>query len=115
VLYYSAIFGKIQANSPALALIPGNLAFTDNSLTNLGFGSGQGGYPGFLFPQGRNVTQWGLVDDLSITKGNHSFKNGRELPPGRHQRFYRFIVGCLSCDEHYISPICRGHGAVYPI
>jgi hypothetical protein len=76
VLYYSAIFGKIQANSPALALIPGNLAFTDNSLTNLGFGSGQGGYPGFLFPQGRNVTQWGLVDDLSITKGNHSFKMG---------------------------------------
>ena len=76
VLYYSAIFGKIQANSPALALIPGNLAFTDNTLTNLGFGSGQGGYPGFLFPQGRNVTQWGLVDDLSITKGNHSFKMG---------------------------------------
>jgi hypothetical protein len=76
VLYYSAIFGKVQANSPALGLIPGNLAFTDNSLTNLGFGSGQGGYPGFLFPQGRNVTQWGLVDDLSITKGNHSFKMG---------------------------------------
>ena len=76
MLYYSAIFGKIQADSPALGLIPGNLAFTDNSLSNLGFGSGQGGYPGFLFPQGRDVTQWGLVDDLSITKGNHSFKMG---------------------------------------
>src|ERR1700728_4004134 len=28
------------------------------------------------FPQGRNVTQWGIVDDLSITRGNHSFKMG---------------------------------------
>jgi hypothetical protein len=76
VLWYSAIFGSISSSSPALGLIPGNLAFTDGSLTNLGFGSGQGGYPGFLFPQGRRVTQWGLVDDLSITRGNHSFKMG---------------------------------------
>ena len=76
VLWYSAIFGSISSSSPALGLIPGNLAFTDGSLTNLGFGSGQGGYPGFLFPQGRRVTQWGLVDDLSVTRGNHSFKMG---------------------------------------
>jgi len=77
VLWYSAIFGSISANSPALGLIPGNLAFTDGTLTNLGFGSGAGGFAnGFLFPQGRRVTQWGLVDDLSITRGNHSFKMG---------------------------------------
>jgi hypothetical protein len=77
VLYYSAIFGSIGPGSPALNLIPGNLAFTDGSLTNLGFGAGFGGYAnGFLFPQGRNVTQWGLVDDLSITRGNHAFKMG---------------------------------------
>ena len=76
ILWYSAVFGSISSSSPALTLIPGNLAFTDGSLTNLGFGSGQGGYPGFLFPQGRRVTQWGLVDDLSISRGNHSFKMG---------------------------------------
>jgi hypothetical protein len=77
VLYYSALFGNISPNSPALGLIPGNLAFSDGSLTNLGFGAGQGGFQNaFFFPQGRNVTQWGLVDDLSITKGNHSFKTG---------------------------------------
>ena len=76
LLWYKAIFGSISSSSPALSLIPGNLAFTDASLTNLGFGSGQGGYPGFLFPQGRRVTQWGLVDDLSITRGSHSFKMG---------------------------------------
>jgi Carboxypeptidase regulatory-like domain/TonB-dependent Receptor Plug Domain len=78
VLWYSALFGSINSNSPALGLFPGNLAFSDGSLTNVGFGSGNpGGYgQGFLFPQGRNVTQWGLVDDLSITRGNHSFKMG---------------------------------------
>jgi len=77
VLYYSAIFGAVTSSSPALSLIPGNLAFTDGSLTNLGFGAGSGGFAnGFEFPQGRNVTQWGLVDDLSVTRGNHSFKMG---------------------------------------
>lgn len=78
VLWYSAIFGSIDANSPALAAFPGNLAFSDGSITNLGFGSGNpGGFgQGFLFPQGRNVTQYGLVDDLSVTRGNHSFKMG---------------------------------------
>jgi hypothetical protein len=77
VLWYSAIFGAITPSSPALALIPGNLVLSDGSLTNLGFGSGSGGYAnGFLFPQGRNVTQWGLVDDLSVNRGNHSFKMG---------------------------------------
>lgn len=78
VLWYSAIFGSVSSNSPALGLFPGNLAFSDGTLTNLGFGSGNpGGYgQGFLFPQGRNVTQWGLVDDLSIMRGNHSFKMG---------------------------------------
>jgi Carboxypeptidase regulatory-like domain/TonB-dependent Receptor Plug Domain len=78
VLYYSAIFGSISSNSPALSLLPGNLIFTDGSVTNLGFGSGNinGFAAGFLFPQGRNVTQWGLVDDLSITRGNHAFKMG---------------------------------------
>ena len=78
VLWYSALFGSVSANSPALSLFPGNLAFSDGSLTNIGFGSGNpGGFgQGFLFPQGRNVTQWGLVDDLSVTRGNHSFKMG---------------------------------------
>jgi hypothetical protein len=77
ILYYSAIFGSVNSNSPALSAFPGVLAFSDGSLTNLGFGSGIGGYQdNFLFPQGRNVTQYGLVDDLSVTRGNHSLKMG---------------------------------------
>lgn len=77
VLYYSAIFGTTTPGS-ALNLFPGALAFNDGSLTPLGPGSGPffGFAGGFLYPNGRNVTQWGLVDDLSITKGNHAFKMG---------------------------------------
>jgi hypothetical protein len=77
VLWYSAIFGNVSANSRALSLIPGNLVLSDGSLTNLGFGSGSGGFQsGLAFPQGRNVTQWGLVDDLSVIRWNHFFKMG---------------------------------------
>jgi hypothetical protein len=77
VLWYSAVFGSVNSSSPALSLLPGVLNFTDGSLSSLGFGSGQGGYAsGFDFPQGRDVTQWGLVDDLSISRGSHSFKMG---------------------------------------
>ena len=78
VLYYSAIFGNTSPG-PALTLFPGNLAFAiDGSLTALGTGSGNpGGFAqGFLYPQGRRVTQWQLVDDLSVTRGNHGFKMG---------------------------------------
>jgi len=77
-LYYSAIFGNLNPG-PSLALFPGNLAFgIDGSLTAIGTGSGNpGGFAqGFLYPQGRKVEQWGLVDDLSVTRGNHGFKMG---------------------------------------
>src|SRR5215471_12550809 len=77
VLWYSALFGNIGTNSRVLHLIPGNLVLADGGLTNLGFGSGSGGYQsGLAFPQGRNVTQWGLIDDLSVLRGNHAFKMG---------------------------------------
>jgi hypothetical protein len=77
-LYYSAIFGNLNPG-PALELFPGNLEFlVDGSLTPLGTTSGNpGGFAaGFAYPQGRNVEQWGLVDDLSVARGNHNFKMG---------------------------------------
>jgi hypothetical protein len=78
VLYYAAIFGNPDPTA-ALALFPGNIAFTDGSSTTaLGTGSGNpGGFAaGFAYPQGRHVTQWQIIDDLSVTKGDHSFKMG---------------------------------------
>jgi hypothetical protein len=79
VLYYSAIFGNSQP-AAALALFPGNLAFNvdGSAVTALGTGSGNpGGFAGgLLFPQGRDVTQWQIIDDLAITRGSHAFKMG---------------------------------------
>ena len=77
-LWYSAVFGNLNPSS-ALGLFPGNLGFlVDGALTPLGTGSGNpNGYAaGFQFPEGRHVEQWQLVDDLSVTRGNHDFKMG---------------------------------------
>jgi Carboxypeptidase regulatory-like domain/TonB-dependent Receptor Plug Domain len=77
-LYYQAVFGNLNP-SAALGLFPGNLEFlVDGALTPLGTGSGNpnGFAAGFQVPQGRHVEQWQLVDDLSITRGNHNFKMG---------------------------------------
>ncbi|MGB8542771.1 MAG: carboxypeptidase-like regulatory domain-containing protein [Candidatus Acidiferrales bacterium] len=74
VLWYSAIFQSPDL-SAATAAFPGLFSLTDIPLACLGEGCGDD--TGFsIFPQGRNVTQWGIVDDLSITRGNHSFKMG---------------------------------------
>lgn len=73
-LYYSAIFQSTnvtQANST----FPEILCSSDTSMSCLGAAGGE--FPfGFFFPQGRNVEQWQLVDDLSVSKGVHSFKFG---------------------------------------
>src|SRR5579863_3463418 len=77
-LYYQAVFGNLNP-SAALGLFPGNLEFlVDGALTPLGTGSGNpnGFAAGFQVPQGRHVEQWQLVDDLSVTRGNHNFKMG---------------------------------------
>jgi hypothetical protein len=77
VLYYSAVFGSPDI-SKALALFPGILDIPDSEMTALGTTSGcpSGFACDFEYPNGRNVTQWQLVDDVSITKGPHSFKFG---------------------------------------
>lgn len=71
VLWYSAIFQS--PNLPAAeAAFPGIFTLGDIPMACLGSGCADGS----IFPQGRNVTQWGVVDDLSVTRGNHSFKMG---------------------------------------
>lgn len=77
-IYYQAVFGNLSPGA-ALSLFPGNLEFqVDGALTPLGTGSGNpnGFAAGFQFPQGRHVEQWQLVDDLSVTRGDHNFKMG---------------------------------------
>jgi outer membrane receptor protein involved in Fe transport len=67
--WYSALF--TNANRAAtLAAFPTVLQLGDGSLSNVG------GAIGEIFPQGRNVTQYQIVDDYSFTKGNHTWKVG---------------------------------------
>jgi hypothetical protein len=72
-LWYSAIF---LPDSGAAAVVAangfGNIVFNDNTLSALG-GSNVGDNN---FPQGRNSTMGQVTDDLSITRGAHTFKMG---------------------------------------
>ncbi|HTW81370.1 MAG TPA: carboxypeptidase-like regulatory domain-containing protein [Terracidiphilus sp.] len=66
--YYGAVF-KMADASAANAISPETLDFIDGSFTSLN-------NDGFAFPQGRNVTQYQVQDDLSITKGKTTLKFG---------------------------------------
>ena len=73
-LYYSAIFESTNVQK-ANATFPEILCSADTSMSCLG---AVGGFFPLLvyFPQGRNVNQWQLVDDLSWQHGRHSLKFG---------------------------------------
>src|SRR5215472_6526263 len=73
-LSYSAVF---QSSNLSLAnqTFPEILCSADTTMSCLGAIGGF--FPlGVFFPQGRNVQQWQIVDDLSIDKGRHNFKMG---------------------------------------
>jgi len=73
-LSYSAIFGSPNLNL-ANQTFPIILCSADTTMSCLGAIGGF--FPlGVFFPQGRNVNQWQIVDDLSIAKGSHNFKMG---------------------------------------
>jgi hypothetical protein len=73
-LYYSAIFQSVNL-AKANATFPEILCSSDSGLSCLGAAGGE--FPlTFFFPQGRNVEQWQIVDDLSIAKGRNNFKMG---------------------------------------
>ncbi len=69
---YAAIFGPPNI-SQALSTFPTTFAFTDGApFANLG-GSDN------VYPQGRKVRQWQLVDDYSWTHGGHTVKIGTNI------------------------------------
>ncbi|HWR13180.1 MAG TPA: carboxypeptidase regulatory-like domain-containing protein [Terriglobales bacterium] len=69
--YYRAIFQQADPKA-TLAFQPVEVAFSSGALFPIGrnYSAPSG------TPQGRNVTQYGFVDDLSHTMGNHTFKLG---------------------------------------
>ena len=65
--HYSAIFA-LPNQSATLAAQPIQVSFAGSALRNVG------NYA--AFPQGRNVTQYGFVDDVNWTLGRHTIKFG---------------------------------------
>lgn len=68
VQWYSAQFTMVN-QAAANVISPFTVFFNDGSLFNIN-------NLGSFFPQGRNVTQYGIVDDFSWVRGNHNFKVG---------------------------------------
>src|SRR5580700_3239003 len=66
--WYSALFTMTNPTAEFQTL-PQTVAFGDGSLFPLN-------NDGTAFPQGRNVTQYGIVDDFSWNRGRHNFRLG---------------------------------------
>jgi Carboxypeptidase regulatory-like domain len=82
--YYSAIFENADP-AATLAAYPTTLLLADGSLNNTEEGTSLGGI-NFIFPQGRNVTQYQVVDDFSYNLGTkHTLKLGLN--------FHRYDIG----------------------
>ena len=65
--WYSAVFDNAN-RAATLSVFPTTVAFVG--------GFSRLGGADFAFPQGRNVTQYQFVDDVSLNKGNHTMKFG---------------------------------------
>jgi hypothetical protein len=80
--WYSAIFGPPNL-SATLAQFPTTLSFGDSSLGGSGACAGVVGTglacDDFIWPQGRNVTQFQVGDDVSKTIGSHTLRVGGKL------------------------------------
>jgi hypothetical protein len=72
-LYYSAIFGPVSVPT-SLATFPSYFGINDGGANGGGFYA-MGDFWA-AFPQGRNVAQGQISDDLSILKGKHNVKIG---------------------------------------
>lgn len=68
LLWYSAIFTD-QNLAASKALVPWTVAWIDGSYNLLGGIN-------FVWPQGRNVTNYQFIDDVSVIKGRNNFKFG---------------------------------------
>ncbi len=74
-LYYSAIFNASNP-SGALSALPTFINFSGTPFTSVG-ALGEPG--GFFFPDGRNVFQYQVIDDLSHVAGKHTLRAGISL------------------------------------
>jgi Carboxypeptidase regulatory-like domain/TonB-dependent Receptor Plug Domain/TonB dependent receptor len=71
-MWYSAVFTEATPVGSRLNVLPYNSVTLNGIFSNLGGTS----VADTSFPQGRNTTQYQILDDLSINHGNHTFKVG---------------------------------------
>lgn len=76
-LYYQAVF-NLDNRAAALAAFPTTLDLADASLTSLG-GTCCNANGNANWPNGRDVTQYGVSDDLSKTWGRHTVSVGMKF------------------------------------
>jgi hypothetical protein len=84
VLWYSAYFGPANV-SASQQLFPSAFFFGDGGANGGGFYQMGSYWP--AFPQGRDVGQGQLIDDLSITHGRHNIKVGENFRRNRVSDF----------------------------
>jgi len=94
-LWYSAYFGPSNV-SASQQLFPTAFFFGDGGANGGGFYSVGSSWN--AFPQGRDVGQAQLIDDLSITRGRHTIKVGENFRRNRVSDF-----GLLSGTTGYYS------------
>ncbi len=77
--WYSSVFDNSN-RAATLAAFPTTIAFGNANIPwfNIG-GAAAGGAGDAFFPQGRNVTQYQVGDDVSKTLGNHTLKVGAKF------------------------------------
>ena len=89
--YYRAIFNQFDA----AATFPTQLDLTGIGYTPLGSQE-------YYFPQGRNVTQYQIVDDFSVTKGAHNLKFGANY---RRYDITDYVFGAYTNPLSYIGSV----------
>jgi hypothetical protein len=73
-IYYRAVFTNTNESASA-SIVPFSLIFADGDIGSNGTSAWPGGL-NIIWPQGRNVTGYQFQDDLSWTKGKHTFSFG---------------------------------------
>lgn len=88
-LYYSAFFVNPNQAAATAAFPYALIDFDTSAFSNLGGA-------GYDWPQGRNVTQYMFIDDLSVLKGAHALKMGVNF---RRNDITDGIFGVLTTPE----------------
>lgn len=103
--WYSALF-DVKDETAALQALPFRLSILGGTFSSLGrFFS--------IVPQGRNVTQYQLLDDFSTAKGNHSLKFGVSFRRNDVSDYDPGIGSIGASNNATLDDFFNGNGGTY--